>query len=165
MESQEREGPTPERQLSPADVRAATADGSWMLWTTIALVAIWLAVVLISLFSPDLVSGSEQEHLALPAFTAWLWGLIGTIALIWGMSKLRGEKGRRPIWVGLGVVVTAIWVIATILSLTLPVLETGSDPTQLPLAALIAPLGAAVLTTLATVVAGIFGRPPAVARS
>ena len=150
-----------ERDLG--EMRAATADGSWMLWTTIGLVVIWLAVVAISLFSPDLVSGSEQEHLALPAFTAWLWGLIGTIGFIWGMSKLRGDAGRKPIWVGLGVAVTAIWVIATILSITLPVLETGSDPTQLPLAALVAPLGAAVLTTLASVVAGIFSRPPAAA--
>ena len=47
--------------------------------------------------------------------------------------------------------------------MSLPALETGSDPTQLPLAALVAPLGAAVLTTLASVVAGIFSRPPNVA--
>jgi hypothetical protein len=38
-----------------------------MLWTAIGIAGIWVAVLLISLFAPDLVSGSEQEHLPVAA--------------------------------------------------------------------------------------------------
>ena len=137
-----------------------SADGSWMLWATIGLAAIWICVLLISVFSPDLVSGSEQEHLPLAAFFAWLWGLIATGGFLWGMAKLRGTVERQPIWIGLGTAVVVIWVIATALSLWLPVQETGSDPTRLPVGALIAPLGAAALTAIASVVAGLFSQRP-----
>jgi hypothetical protein len=51
--------------------RTATADGSWMLWTAIGISGIWVAAVLISLLSPDMVSGSEQEHQKVAAFTSW----------------------------------------------------------------------------------------------
>lgn len=141
-------------------LRERTADGSWMLWTAVGLGAIWVAVLLISLLAPDLVSGSEQEHLPLPAFTAWLWGLLGTWGFLNGMAKLRGDSERRPIWVGLGVATIVIWGAATALSIWLPVLETGSDPTRLPLGALVAPLAAAVLTAVASMVVGVFARPP-----
>jgi hypothetical protein len=131
-----------------------------MIWTTVGLVAIWIAVLLISLFSPDLVSGSEQEHLPVAAFTAWLWGLVATAGCVWGMGTLRGSAERQPIWIGLGIAIVAIWALAAALSIWLPVTETGSDPTRLPLGALIAPLGAAVLTAVASVVARVFGQKP-----
>lgn len=137
-----------------------TADGSWMLWTAIGLGVIWVCVLLISLLAPDLVSGSEQEHLPLPAFTAWLWGLLGTWGFLNGMGKLRGSAERRVIWVGLSIAVMAIWAIVAALSVWLPVLETGSDPTSLPLGAIVAPLAAAALTAVASMVVGTFARPP-----
>lgn len=140
--------------------REAAADGSWMLWTSIGLVVIWIAVLVISLFSPDMVTGSQQEHLPLAALTAWLWGLIGTVGFLWGMGKLRGAADRKTIWVGLSATVSGIWLVATVVSLALPVFETGTDPTRLPFGALVAPLAAAVLTSLASVVAGIFARGP-----
>jgi hypothetical protein len=62
--------------------------------------------------------------------------------------------------VGLTVAVLVIWVVATILALTLPVFVTGSDPTRLPLGALFAPIGAAMLTALAGVVTAVFRRGP-----
>ena len=42
-----------------------------MLWTAIGISGIWVAAVLISLLSPDMVSGSEQEHQKVAAFTSW----------------------------------------------------------------------------------------------
>ena len=48
----------------------ATADGSWVLWTVAGIVGIWVAVALISLFAPDMVTGSEQQHLAVPVAAA-----------------------------------------------------------------------------------------------
>ena len=116
-----------------------TADQSWKVWTLIGVAAIWIGVVLISLVSPDLVSGSEQEHLPLAAFLTWIWGLIATIGLLWGMSKLRGSAERKNLWIGLVVAVVIIWGVAVVLSAALPTWETGSDPTTLPVWAIVMP--------------------------
>jgi hypothetical protein len=50
--------------------------------------------------------------------------------------------------------------VATILAITLPVFETGSDPTRIPVAALFAPVAAAMLTALAGAVATVFRGGP-----
>jgi hypothetical protein len=42
----------------------------------------------------------------------------------------------------------------------LPVLETGSDPTRLPIGAMVTPVAAALLTGLAGIAAQVFSRPP-----
>jgi hypothetical protein len=152
---------TPESSdRAPDDQRAATADRSWMLWTAIGIGGIWLAVLLISLFAPDLVSGSEQEHLPVAAFTTWFWGGVGTLVLLWAMSRLRGSATWRQIWIGLSVVTITAWALATILAITLPVFETGTDPTQIPLAAIFAPVAAAMFTALAGVISYVFRRGP-----
>ena len=118
-------------QTPSSEQRTAMADGSWMVWSVGALAGIWIAVALISALSPDLVSGSEQEHLPVAAFTTWLWGLVATGGFLWAMGKLRGSASRRPIWIGLAVATLTVWLVATILSIALPVVETGSDPTRL----------------------------------
>lgn len=78
-------------------------DHSCMAWTASALVAIWLSVLVISIFAPDLVSGSQQQHLSLAAFTTWLWGAAATGIVLWTMAKLRPDPDTRPIWVGYGI--------------------------------------------------------------
>jgi hypothetical protein len=129
-----------------------------MLWTASGIGGIWLGVLLISLFAPDLVSGSEQEHLPIAAFTTWLWGSITTVVFLLAMSRLRGSAAWRPIWIGLCVVTLTLWALATILSITLPVVETGSDPTRIPVAAFFTPLAATMLTALAGLVTIVFRR-------
>lgn len=151
----------PDEGASGAGRGAGTADGPWMAWTAAAIVGIWIAVVVISIFSPDLVSGSQQERLPLVAFVTWIWGGIGTVAVLWAMGALRGSEERKPLWIGFTATTLVIWLIATILSITLPVFETGTDPTQLPFGALFAPLAAALLTGLAGVVVNVFRRSPA----
>jgi hypothetical protein len=145
---------------TPQARRTTTADLSWMLWTAIGIGGIWVAVLLISLFAPDLVSGSEQEHLPVAAFTTWFWGAVGTMVLLWAMGRLRGSARWQPIWIGLSVVTIALWALATILAITLPVMVTGTDPTRIPFAALFAPVAAAMLTALAGVVTNVFRQGP-----
>jgi hypothetical protein len=142
------------------DRRAATADPSWMLWTAVGIGGIWIAVLLLSLLAPDLVSGSEQQHLPVAAFTTWFWGGIGTLVFLWAMGRLRGRAIWRPAWIGLSVVTLAIWAVAAILGITLPVMVTGTDPTRIPFAALFAPVAAAMLTALAGAVANVFRQGP-----
>jgi hypothetical protein len=109
---------------------------------------------------PRTCPGSEQEHLPIAAFTTWLWGLVATGGFLWAMARLRGSAWRQPIWVGLAVATLTVWLVATILSITLPVVETGSDPTRLPIAAMVTPIAAALLTVVAGLIAGVFSRPP-----
>ena len=150
----------PNDHATPQDRRATTADLSWMLWTAIGIGGIWVAVLLLSLLAPDLVSGSEQEHLPVAAFTTWFWGGAGTLVFLWAMGRLRGSARWQPIWIRLSVVTLGIWAVATILGITLPVMETGTDPTRIPFAAIFAPVAAAMLTALAGAVANVFGRGP-----
>jgi hypothetical protein len=145
-----------ERPPHPQDRRTTTTDMSWMLWTAIGIGGIWVAVLLISLLAPDLVSGSQQEHLPVAAFATWFWGGVGTMVLLWAMGRLRGSARWQPIWIGLSVVTLGIWALATVLATTLPVMVTGTDPTQIPFAALFAPVAAAMLTALAGVVTNVF---------
>jgi hypothetical protein len=138
------------------DRRATAADLSWMLWTATGIGGIWVAVLLISLLAPDMVTGSEQQHLPVAAFATWFWGGIGTLVLLWAMGRLRGSARWQPIWIGLAVATLGIWALATILAITLPVMVTGSDPTRIPFAAIFAPVAAAMLTSLAGAVASVF---------
>jgi len=143
-----------------SDRRPATADGSWVVWTMAGIAGIWVAVTLISLLAPDMVTGSEQQHLPVAAFGAWFWGLAATGAFVWGVGKLRGSASRQPVWIGLAAATVAVWGAATVLSITLPVYVTGSDPTRLPVGALVAPVAAALLTALAGILTGVLARPP-----
>jgi hypothetical protein len=117
-------------------------------------------VLLLSLLAPDLVSGSQQEHLPVAAFATWFWGAVGTMVFLWAMGLLRGSARWQAVWIGLSVVTLALWALATILRITLPVFVTGSDPTRIPVAALFAPVAAAMLTALAGVVANVFRQGP-----
>jgi hypothetical protein len=148
----------PNNRAFPEDRRATTADLSWMLWTAIGIGGIWVAVLLISLLAPDLVSGSQQEHLPVAAFTTWFWGGIGTLIFLWAMGRLRGRASWQPTWIGLSVATLGVWAVATILAITLPEMVTGTDPTRIPFAALFAPGAAAMLTALAGAVADVFRR-------
>ena len=119
-------------------------------WGLAAVASIWLAVALISIFSPDLVSGSQQEHLPIAAFATWLWGSVATWLVM--SALLRGRKNGSPqdiIPRVIAATTAAIWLVATLVSIFGPVMVTGSDPTRLPLAAIVAPVGAAVITGLA----------------
>jgi hypothetical protein len=152
--------PEPNDHATPQDRRATTADLSWMLWTAIGIGGIWVAVLLISLLAPDLVSGSQQDHLPVAAFTTWFWGGIGTLVLLWAMGRLRGHVSWQPIWIGLSVATLGIWAVATILGIKLPEMVTGTDPTRIPFAAFFAPPAAAMLTALAGAVANVFRGGP-----
>jgi hypothetical protein len=146
----------PNDHPSPQDRRVPTTDPSWMGWTAIGIGGIWVAVLLLSLLAPDMVTGSQQEHLPIAAFTTWFWGAAGTLVFLWAMGRLRGRAGWQPVWIGLSVATLGIWAVATILGITLPVMVTGTDPTRIPFAAIFVPIAAAGLTALAGGVATVF---------
>jgi len=135
------------------------ANSIW-IWLTIA--AIWAAGVVMSLGSPSLEFGSEPEIVDIAKVVDWFWVMIGTVGV------LRLTLFRRPSEVGWGQdtawpwivgVVGGIWLAAAIASVSLPVFELG-DNIVLPVAAIIAPVAAAMLTWYACefLVAGFAAR-------
>ncbi len=123
--------------------------------TTVAVVAIWVAVAAASAFSPDLIHGSRQEHLPLAAITWWFWGAIATaFALVPSLARHPSATQDRAAWFALASATTGIWLLAALLSIFTERRVTGSDPTQFPVAAVAAPIIAMVATgIIAAVVA------------
>ena len=107
--------------------------------------AIWAGVVVTSVFSPDMVTGSEQNHTPIAAILTWAWGILASRTLITTLA----DAGRRPGRAGeVRVLVTGIallWAAATIMAVYGPVVVTGSDPTKIPVAAILAPIAAMVM--------------------
>ena len=105
-----------------------------------AVVAIWAGAAVTSLLSPDMVTGSEQEHLPIALATVWVGAALATA---YAVMTPRGES--RASWT---VAVCGVWVLTAVVGVLSPVLETGSDPTRIPLAVLIVPPVAAAATGL-----------------
>jgi len=99
------------------------------------------------LFSPDFISGSQQEALPLVALTAWISGAGATKAIMGELVKLKGKKiGKK--WQNSTTIILIVWIIGTVVAVNSPIWETGSDPPQIPAAAILAPIVAAVLTEM-----------------
>jgi hypothetical protein len=96
-------------------------------------------------FAPDLVSGTEQEHIPLAAITAWLWALASTgyVALL---AILASDVDDGTAWRSFALTLIVVWLTASAVSIFGPELVTGTDPTRVPLAALIAPPAATLAT-------------------
>ena len=110
-----------------------------------AVAAIWLATALISIFAPDMITGSQHEHLPIASFTVWVWALAAS-----GYVLMSGRQGPRQ--GGLVVGVSAIWLAVLVAVVGSPVMVTGTDPTRIPVAVFVAP----VLGALATGYVAIF---------
>jgi hypothetical protein len=122
------------------------------VWIFATIAMIWLMVLFTSFQSPELMFGTEPVRIKIAAIANWFWGLLGTVFL------LRSTIFRRPDEVGWGEVVawpwvagivSAIWVIAAIVSLAVPDVVV-SDDIVVPAAAIVAPVVAAGLTLYVT---------------
>jgi hypothetical protein len=102
--------------------------------------AIWASAGLMAIGAPDLVTGSQHEHLPLALITVWLWATAASAYAL--MTPSRGSLARWTL------AVTSLWVATAVVATAAPVMVTGTDPTRIPLAVIIAPPVAAVLTGL-----------------
>jgi hypothetical protein len=129
-------------------LRPATGEGRpSYLYGAVALVGIWVSVALMGIFAPDLVTGSEQDHFSLALVVGVLAGLAATRSVVKAFSLI----GRASsVWVAYVAAVVVIWTGVALASIFLPVNVTGADPTQFPVAAVVAPIGGAILTGLIT---------------
>ena len=142
MQTQTRVPEPPE----PMEVRrreSPTDRGRAYGYAVTALAAIWLAVVLISIYAPDLVSGTQQDRFPLAALVGPLAGLAATKSVARAFTRMTEGTGSWPVYVA---AVIGIWLAVALVSIYAPVTVTGADPTSLPLGALIAPIAGAILT-------------------
>jgi hypothetical protein len=112
----------------------------------VATGGIWLMVVLAGVVSPDLVSGSEHQHLSVASFN-WLWGLVATALVVVAVQIGMRRAFTNPTpWWALAVGVVVIWLGVVVVSAFGPVMVTGSDPTIVPYGAIGAPILGVFLT-------------------
>jgi hypothetical protein len=143
---------TPRRE-SPEGSR-----GSRYLFAGLAVASIWIAVAIASIWSPDLITGSEHEHIPIAAFTDWLYAAIATGLVLMAFGRRTSGAGRS-LWVGFTIAIGSIWAVVALASIFAPSMVTGSDPTTVPIAAFAAPVAGMVATAFASVfVAGSPGR-------
>jgi hypothetical protein len=121
--------------------------------TATALVGIWVFSGLIAVFSPDLVSGTEQEHIPIAAITIWFYAGLATAFVLLGAAVRGRTADAEPTPLALGAITAGIWFVVAAASIFAPVMETGSDPTTVPIAALVAPIVGLLATAFISVFA------------
>src|SRR5579872_467891 len=86
------------------------------LATAISLVAIWVAATIAAVHPPDMITGSNHEHLQLAMFLAWPLAAVAT-----GMVLLAAGVSRRAVesagaWAVYAVLTSIAWCGAAIAS-------------------------------------------------
>ena len=104
------------------------------------MTAIWAATAAIAIWAPDLVSGSQHEHLPIALATTWLWACLAS-----AYAAMTPQRSSRGAWT---MSVSALWILTAAVSAFAPEMVTGTDPTRIPLGVLVAPPVAAAVTGL-----------------
>jgi hypothetical protein len=119
---------------------------AWAL-AGLAVASIWVCVAVASSYAPDVVSGSQHEHLQLVAGINWIWGLVATsFVVLAALEGVRSRVGALTPWSGLAIGVAAVWIFVALVSVFSPVWVTGTDPTIIPSSALGVPILGVFLT-------------------
>ena len=122
------------------------------LFAGIAIACIWVATAIASIWSPDMVTGSEQEHLPIAAVSDWFYAAIATGLVLLAFAR-RTPGASRTLWIGFTVAIAAIWGVVAVASVFAPTMVTGSDPTTIPVAVFAAPVAGVIATAFASVFA------------
>jgi hypothetical protein len=125
--------------------------GSELPGVSLAIAAIWISVVTASLFAPVMVTGSNHEELSIVAMADWIWAGLATglLLLAAGVSPRRVAGS----WPMVGPVTAIVWAAVALVSIYAPAFVTGSDPTTIPLAAILAPIAGMTVTAFLSVFA------------
>jgi len=112
--------------------------------------AIWIALTAASLWSPDLISDTDRTHVPIAGFLDWIYAVIATGLVMMAFSRRTGDVGRSS-WASFATLISAIWALVAVASIASPSLISGTDGTQVPIAALAAPLAGVLATAFASV--------------
>jgi hypothetical protein len=128
--------------LTESTYRAVAVRRRIDLWWLLAVASVLVATALLSVFSPDMVTGSAQEHLPIVALTSWFWGLVAIAYL----SFLKADGASMS----LAASVAILWLGVALTSIFAPEMVTGTDPTRIPIAAFVAPILGCMTTAFLT---------------
>jgi hypothetical protein len=142
------EGPMPQMtELQPAMAPTPEIRRGSYVAGAVALIGIWASIALAAIFAPDLVTGTTQDHFPLALVVGALAGLVATGYVLRAMIRGVGDATRELVYALLNI---AIWTAVALVAIYVPEMVTGTDPTRLPLAAIIAPIAGAILTRIVT---------------
>ena len=126
-------------------------------FAALTVCSIWVALAAASIWSPDLVSGTDQTHVPIAAFSDWFYAVIATGLVLMAFSRRTPDVGRSS-WAAFAFAISAIWLVVAIVSIWTPDLVSGTDPTRVPIGALVSPIAGVLATAFASVfVAGSGG--------
>src|SRR5579864_1288114 len=109
--------------------------------SSVAVAAIWLGVVVASIFAPDMITGTQHDHLPIVGWTYWIWGLVSTGSVLLAAQRgIRAKVVATAPWLAFAVAVAVVWIAVMFVGIFAPVFVTGTDPTTLPLAAIVVPI-------------------------
>ena len=120
------------------------------LFAGVSVAAIWLAIAAASIWSPDLVSGYEQDRIPLAAMTDWLYAATATGLVLMAFGR-RSSGASHSLWMGFTIATAAVWSVVALASVFAPTIETGSDPTSVPITALVTPIAGVIATAFLSV--------------
>ena len=124
-------------------------------FVAVSIAAIWLSTLAASLFAPSLITGSAHETIPLVAAVDWLWAALATGFVVLAAGLVR--QGHQPSWFGAAIAVATIWVAVALASIAGPSLVTGTDPTTIPLAAILSPFAGVIGTAYVAIFAAASG--------
>jgi hypothetical protein len=122
------------------------------LFVGISVACIWLAIGAASIWSPDMITGTSRERLALVAATDWFYAAIATGLVLMAFGR-RSRGATGALWLGFTIAIATIWSVVALISIFAPTMQTGTDPTTIPIAAFVAPIGGVIATAFASVFA------------
>lgn len=130
---------------------AALGLGYRALSIGLTLASIWVAATIAVVFAPDLVTGSNHEHFQLAMFLMWPLAAVATgmVLLAAGVSR-RGAEAAGP-WAIYATLNAFAWFGAAIASVYVTPTVTGSDPTTVPIASIVAPVFSVLVTAYASI--------------
>lgn len=132
-------------------VRSTFRIGYRAIATSVALFAVWAAIIVASIFSPDLVTGSNHEHLAIAAIVGLPLALVTTGMILLAAGVSRRTESMPGAWVVFAVAAVLAWGAVLLTSVFAPSMVTGTDPTTIPVAAIVGPLFGALVTAYASI--------------
>lgn len=83
-----------------------------------------------------------MTRLPVAAFGTWIWGTVSTFVVLAALLRQDDPSAALQLAGAVG----AVWVAAAVVSIATQSMVTGSDPARMPIASLVAPVAATVLT-------------------
>lgn len=136
----------------------ALGIGYRALATGLSLAAIWVGATIAAVYSPDLVTGSNHEHLQLAMFLAWPLAAVATGMVLLAAGVTRREVDAAGPWAVYALLNVLAWGGAALASVFVSPMVTGSDPTTIPLAAVIGPIFGVLVTAYNSIYVAGAGR-------